>query len=437
MINKFKDFLKNKLSRAKSSDESSGPHFDEDLVDDDSNLSNSDRTLNTRVSDIDDTNAGQSTSNFDLSRLKVKTTFGDRFRDITNKIPRRFKEAKANPTAGKVEAPKSRPVYRNNPNKTIKLGKFDILTLNEKLLQKQSRESIQQLFIIGFIFTATYAVGKLTALGLKGAPPLTSTKVTTETIDLSKDFQSYSLASVRVQNIFRTNTGLGLKKTKVADTKCDKADEKSGLPITLLNTIVLQDSIKSLASVQVRSGGESKEFREGDTIDNIAKIFKISRLELIIKNLESGTCEYIQNEKMKQTRGAPLAVMSPAASKNFLQQQKKMKGIENDGNKYIISKALLDEKLKDISAILTQARAIKIQNPDGTMAFKMTEMDPEGVFSYLGIQDQDIITSINGKPITDLNEIMGLFGRIKNLDNLQLGVRREGSDSNLEYSIKK
>ncbi len=114
-----------------------------------------------------------------------------------------------------------------------------------------------------------------------------------------------------------------------------------------------------------------------------------------------------------------------------------MKGIENDGNKYVISKALLDEKLKDISAILTQARAIKIQNPDGTMAFKMTEMDPEGIFSYLGIQDQDVITSINGKQITDLNEIMGLFGRIKNLDNLQLGIRREGSDANLEYAIKK
>jgi type II secretory pathway component PulC len=93
--------------------------------------------------------------------------------------------------------------------------------------------------------------------------------------------------------------------------------------------------------------------------------------------------------------------------------------------------------MKDIASILTQARAIKIQNPDGSLAFKMTEMDPQGIFPYLGLQDQDIITSINGKPIYDMNEVMSLFARIKNLDNLQLGVKREGSDSVQEYSIKK
>jgi type II secretory pathway component PulC len=97
----------------------------------------------------------------------------------------------------------------------------------------------------------------------------------------------------------------------------------------------------------------------------------------------------------------------------------------------------LDERLKDIASILTQARAVKIQNPDGTLAFKMTEMDPQGIFPYLGLQDQDIITSINGKPIYDLNEVMGLFARIKNMDKLQLGIKREGSESMLDYNIKK
>ena len=34
MINKFKDFLKNKLSRAKSSDGSDDEHYDEELLED-------------------------------------------------------------------------------------------------------------------------------------------------------------------------------------------------------------------------------------------------------------------------------------------------------------------------------------------------------------------------------------------------------------------
>ena len=416
MINKFKDFLKNKLSRAKASDQSDDEHY----VGDD-------------IEETDEDSDAESTGNFRLDEMKVKTTLKDRWATLMSKIPRRHNEVKV--PSHTLAALKPRNQYK--PKSSLKLGKLDILILNEKLLQKPGRESMQQVFIIAFIFTVTYTLGKLTALTLKGTPNLTTSRVATESIDLSKDFQTFSLGQVRAQNIFRTNTGLGSKKTTVADTKCEKSEQKSNLPITLVNTIVLQDSVKSLASVQVRSGRELKEVREGEQIDNMAKIFKISRLELIVKNLETGVCEYIQNEKMKQVRSAPLSIMSPSASKTFAAQQKKMKGIENDGNKFVISKALLDEKLKDISAILTQARAIKIQNPDGTMAFKMTEMDPEGIFSYLGIQDQDIITSINGKPIADLNEIMGLFGRIKNLDALQLGVRREGAESNLEYSIKK
>ena len=203
-----------------------------------------------------------------------------------------------------------------------------------------------------------------------------------------------------------------------------------------MNTVVLQDMIKSIASVQIRGDRELQELRVGDQISNLAEIFKITRLEILVKNLESGMCESISSDLMTKEKKSPIAVMSPSQSRDY-KLNKKMSGIDNVGNKFAISKALLDDKLKDISAVLTQARAVKIQNPDGSLAFKMTELDPAGIFPYLGIQDGDIITAINGKPIYDMNEVMLLFGRIKGLDKLSLGIKREGTDSNQEYSIKK
>jgi type II secretory pathway component PulC len=202
-----------------------------------------------------------------------------------------------------------------------------------------------------------------------------------------------------------------------------------------VNTVVLQDSVKSIASVQVQGDRDLKEVREGDEIPNMAKIFHINRLELIVKNLTNGACESIATAEARE-RNRPLSVMSPSQATAF-KASKKISGIENVGNKFTIQKSLLDDKLKDIAQILTQARAVKIQNPDGSISFKMTEMDPEGLFPYLGLQDGDIITSINGKPIYDMNEIMGLFGRIKNLDKLQLGIKRDGTESNQDYTIKK
>lgn len=304
----------------------------------------------------------------------------------------------------------------------------------ERFLSREARETIHQVTLVVLICSVTYTLGKITALALRSAPATTAPREYSVSINLEEDFNPAVLSQVRSINIFRTNTGLGSKK-KVADTKCDQAQQSSNLPIKLVNTVVLQDSVKSLASVQLRGERDLQEVREGDQISNLAKIFKITRLEILVKNLESGVCESIASEKARETN-SPISVMTPAQSREYI-ATKKLAGIENQGNKFQISKTLLDDKMKDIASILTQARAIKIQNPDGTLAFKLTEMDPQGIFPYLGLQDQDIITSINGKPIYDMNEVMGLFARIKNLDQLQLGVKREGSESVLDYNIKK
>ncbi len=407
MINKFKDFLKTRLGK-KNRDLS-----DQEGVPDNTNPSN----------------------NFEISDKTGETSLANSHESLKDKI------------SGSISGLRSK-IFKPNltnwklPDGHKKKKSFEGLTLLspnltknlEHLLSRQGRETIHQVSLVLLISAVTYFFGKTTALFLKGTTQIDSSKTYSVQIDLEKDFNPSTLSQVRSINIFRTNTGLGQKKN-VADTKCEKAQQTSNLPIKLINTVVLQDSVKSLASVQVRGDRSLQEVREGEQISNLAKIFKITRLQILVKNLENGICEGIESDKGRESR-SPISVMSASKSREF-KANKKISGIENDGNKFSISKNFLDEKIKDISSILTQAKAIKIQNPDGTMSFKLTEMDPEGLFSYLGLQDQDIITSINGRPIYDMNEVMGLFGRIKNLDKLQLGVKREGSDSVLDYNIKK
>lgn len=405
MINKFKDFLKNKLSRKQSSSES---EQDEILVE--SSSSSSDSTGDIPVQEMD----------------VEKISLADRFKSFSfkfkNKIPALRPKSFELPKSlkGKSDAG---PLLSPNISKHV-----------ENFLNRKSREPIHQVFLVVLVCSVTYTFGKMSALVMRGSPVFNSPQDFSVSISLENDFNTATLNQVKGINIFRTNTGLG-KKKNLADTKCEEGKQNSSLPIKFVNSIVLQDSIKSIASVQVRGGRELQEVRIGDQIDNMAKIFKISRSEIVIKNLENGSCESIASSNARETRST-IAVMSPAATKAYF-ANKKISGIDNVGNKFTISKALLDEKLKDIASILTQAKAVKIQNPDGSLAFKMTELDPEGLFPYLGIQDQDIITSINGKPIYDINEVMSLFGRIKNLDQLQLGIKREGTDSNQEYAIKK
>ncbi|WP_408097021.1 hypothetical protein ACJVC5_18450 [Peredibacter sp. HCB2-198] len=411
MINKIKDFLKTKLSRLKkdSSDQediSSQPPFEENKHE---VLPPEDKTGEAPMP---------------VLKTNWKDKFSSSVRDLRAKMGSiNTKEWKL-PEGFKTKSGEGLSLLSPSLSKGI-----------EKFLSREAREPIHQVATVIIVCGITYTLGKTTALVLRGTPVFDSPRDYTVSISLENDFNPGTLNQVKSINPFRTNTGAAKGPKKVADTKCEEAQQTSNLPIKLVNTIVLQDTIKSLASVQVRGDRDLQEVRVGDSIDNLAKIFKITRLEILVKNLESGVCESIASDKAREVR-SPISVMSPAQSRQF-KANKKMSGIDNVGNKFMIQKGLLDEKMKDIASILTQARAIKIQNPDGSLSFKLTEMDPQGIFPYLGLQDQDIITSINGKPIYDLNEVMGLFSRIKNLENLQLGIKREGSDSVQEYSIKK
>lgn len=458
MINKIKDFLKNKLKRKASSDLSDQDEFlDDELLEDEGLHDDSPTNPNIKIQaqDLKEENSEEEINEEEasFSQEDEAQTSDEEYEQEYEEVPTpraNFKErltSSFNLIRGKLSGIKfskgklasfKLPKKETGPSTSGDAPSLLSPSLSrsiEKFLSRSSREPIHQFFLVVLICSVTYSLGKITALILKGTPTVESSRDFTISVPLENDFKASTLAQVRTINIFRTNAGLGGKKKVLADTKCEEAQQSSSLPIKLVNTVVLQDSVKSMASVQVRGDRDLQEVREGDQISNLAKIFKISRLGLLIKNLESGVCESIASDKLQERR-SPISVMSPAQSRAFI-ANKKISGIENVGNKFSISKTLLDEKMKDIAAILTQARAIKIQNPDGSLAFKMTELDPAGIFPYLGIQDGDIITSINGKPIYDMNEVMLLFGKIKSLDKLSLGIKREGTESVQDYSIKK
>ena len=193
---------------------------------------------------------------------------------------------------------------------------------------------------------------------------------------------------------------------------CLEAQQKSSLPVKLVNAIVLMDSVKSLASVQVRNEKEILGLREGDSIPRMAKIDKIEGQRIIVKNFSNGECEYIQGVAPPKRGGVQsLTVLDPNEGNRVMQKQQSGEGIVNVGNTFRIKKSLRTEMLDNVSEVLTQARAVQIRNPDGTLSFRMTEIVPGSIYSKLNIQDGDIISGINGRKFTNIGELMELFGR--------------------------
>jgi len=419
MINKIKDFIKSKLSKRRAEadetleyeEDSSQP----DITNPQYQIPDEDQS---KPEDLDYI----SESRFEELKASISlklSELSDRFLILKAKLKKKL--SLPHSASDHIDSKKS-----NKQTKELILN-FD------RFLLPSSRETVHQTFLIAIIALFTYQIGKITALALRSTPLPSVAQGSEISINVNEDFNPNLLNQVKTLNPFRTDKGV--EAPKIAQTRCETATQRSSLPIKLVNAVVLQDEVKSLASVQIRNDRKLLEVRIGDKIQNMAEIFKITRERMIVRNLQTGNCEAVNNDNIALAKTSPISVLSPSESRTFV-QNRKMPGIENQGNNFKISKSLINEKLKDIGQILTQAKAVPIQNPDGTMAFRITEMDPEGIFPYLGIQDQDIITSINGQSIQSINEVMNLFGKIKNLENLTLGIRRDGSEIVQEYNIK-
>ena len=198
----------------------------------------------------------------------------------------------------------------------------------------------------------------------------------------------------------------------------------------------MQDRVKSIASVQIRN--KDQYIREGDKIDGMAIIGAIDNDRIIFRNLKNGNCEFIESKNIKSNNKtnktfSKVKIHSADKAKNLLPADP---NIQVDGNKFKINSSIRSELMDNITDVLSQARAIQIKNSDGSLAFKIVEIVPGSIYSKLNIQENDVITKINGQKIENLNEIMSLFGRIKDLKNLDLGIERDGIENDFQYSFE-
>jgi type II secretory pathway component PulC len=369
--------------------------------------------------------------------MKFKTTLKSLITSISKLNPiKLFQRKKFNPIDQDFSMQSDSKSHSKNNRKHSKnlLSQLSWDDLLKNFFSPSFRPRIHKVFSVLAIVIFTYGIGKTTGLLLDTIFNNSVTSKTSENItstrDLAKIKKQASL--VRSSNLFNVadKSPLNSLPKQIIAALCFEAQIRSSLPLQLKSTIVLQNNSKSLASIQVRGAKDLDDFREGDTIKDIAKIGKN---QVIFRNLQTNECEYTANqEKEVRSSGQPLKFLSEEKGKNLLRTNNQ---IRQDGNKYIIKKSFRDDMLKDMNEVLTQARAVQMKNPDGSLSFKITEIVPGSIYSQLNILDGDVISTINGKKIQNLNEIMTLFGNIKDIDQLSLGVRRNDVEEEMDYQF--
>lgn len=321
-------------------------------------------------------------------------------------------------------------------NNLEKLNWNDIVL---RLFSPYSRNKIHAVFVILLVVVVTYMFGKNIALFINRTPPVAKVQRPSIAIPLERvDTTVQDINRITSTNLFNVKesdkSGNDTNKKDIDSIVCLDASVATSAQIKLLDTIVLQDSVKSVASVQVRGSSELMNVREGERLEDMVEVSKINRMKLILKNLQTGDCEYAVTDSEEEPVMPDLKIYSAKAGKSLFKSNNP--SIRNTGNNFKIKRAFRDSMINNMSEVLTQAKAIQITNPDGSLSFKMTDIVPGSLYSQLDIQENDIITNINGKKIENLNELMSLLGKIKDIDQFEIGLKRNGMSENKEYGFE-
>src|SRR5581483_3762614 len=105
-------------------------------------------------------------------------------------------------------------------------------------------------------------------------------------------------------------------------------------------------------------------------------------------------------------------------------------------NRFLVDRRMVDSELNNPAPLFTQMRAtpnVVNGQPNG---FLLTEIQPNSVFQQIGLQDGDLLSSVNGQSVGDPIKAMGLLQSLQNSPAITLNVIRNGAPIQLYYNIR-
>lgn len=93
---------------------------------------------------------------------------------------------------------------------------------------------------------------------------------------------------------------------------------------------------------------------------------------------------------------------------------------------------------KDLPDILMQASAEPVTDANGNiLGFLIDQIDPGSIYAKSGIQNGDIIKSINGDELNNIPATIKLLHSLKNSDNIDLEISRAGMNIPMNIKVQK
>jgi len=104
--------------------------------------------------------------------------------------------------------------------------------------------------------------------------------------------------------------------------------------------------------------------------------------------------------------------------------------------KFEASRAELAKTMQNPGSLFNQMRALPHMENGKTDGFSISEVVPGSVFEQIGMRNGDLVTSIDGQPVTNPMQAMSLMGALQTRPSIDLTVSRGSGPINLHLDLR-
>ena len=112
-------------------------------------------------------------------------------------------------------------------------------------------------------------------------------------------------------------------------------------------------------------------------------------------------------------------------------------GIEkvNDTN-YNLSRTMLNKVLDNAGRLIGIAAVAPLMEGGRSVGMRIYGIKPNTLLTKLGIQNGDVLESVNGQPLTSPDSALGAYTTLRTADKFNLSVRRSGKSIMINYNLQ-
>lgn len=130
------------------------------------------------------------------------------------------------------------------------------------------------------------------------------------------------------------------------------------------------------------------------------------------------------------------ATPSPAANRS-VEQRIMTDIVRGDDGGYTMPRDLIQEVARNESLLRQQAPQVAPHYVNGQPSgLQLSGINSNSMFARIGIRNNDVLTSVNGQPITTPQQAAGMYDSMMNESNVTVTVLRNGRERTIRYNIQ-